>query len=189
MLNRAGSSVAGGMRYDNIAIMLHWVVALLIISVGVIGLAFGYGPRAMRPYWLNLHGVVGLVTFVAIIVRVLWRVWHRPPALPAGTGRLVSIASKGFHHLVYVLMIVIPVLGLISYIWHARSFDVGLLRIVPGIAANRAIYHPTQDLHVWLAYGLMAALVIHVLAVFWHQCIRRDDLITRMLPGQITCEK
>ena len=183
MLHRTSEPAAGVAKYDNVAVLLHWIVALLVISVGGIGLAFGYGPRAMRPFWLNLHGVIGLVMFAAIILRVLWRVWHQPPALPEGTGRLVEIASTYFHFFMYALMLAIPALGLISFIGHARIFNFGLFRIVPGVAANRVIYHPTQDLHVWLAYGLMAAFVIHVIAVLWHQFIQRDDLVSRMLPA------
>ena len=183
MLQRAFVPTAGATRYDTVAILLHWLVALLIIGVGGIALAFGYGPRAMRPFWLNLHGTIGVVMFAIIIVRVLWRIWHTPPALPVRTQRFVVLVSEGFHHLMYGLMLAIPTLGLISFIWHARIFDFGLFRVVPGIVADRAIYHPTQNLHVWLAYGMMAAFVVHVLAALWHQFILRDDLISRMLPG------
>jgi len=44
------------------------------------------------------------------------------------------------------------------------------------------IFHPTEDLHGYLAYTLFALIGIHVLAVLWHQFMWRDRLLRRMWP-------
>ena len=85
--------------------------------------------------------------------------------------------------LLYALMFVIPIIGIVTFIWHGRIFDFGLFRVNFGIARNRAIFHPTEDIHGYLAYALFGLAGVHVLAALWHHFIRRDGLLLRMWPA------
>ena len=171
--------------YDPMAIALHWSVALLIVLVGAIGLMFDGLPRPEKAFWLNLHAVVGIALFALVLVRTVWRLSHVPPALPPTTGKAAARGAQVLHGLMYALMIAIPAVGLISFLWHARVFEFGLFTVDPGIAADRAIYKPTQKLHAWLTYGLIGALVLHIGASLWHQYGLRDGLLTRMSPRRL----
>ena len=98
-----------------------------------------------------------------------------------------SEASRRFsapvHLLLYALLFVIPLIGIVTFIWHGRVFDFGLFRINFGVRTNRAIFHPTEDIHGYLAYALFVLAGIHVLAALWHQFVRHDDVLRRMWPG------
>jgi cytochrome b561 len=87
------------------------------------------------------------------------------------------------HLLLYALMFLIPIIGIVTFIWHGRAFNFGLFRVDFGIRSNRAIFHPTEDVHGYLAYALLALVGIHVLAALWHQFIRRDGVMLRMWPS------
>ena len=169
-------------RYDRVAIALHWVVAILIAAVGAVGLMFDNVLHPAKAFWLNLHAIFGLVLFGFILARTTWRLTHPAPALPPGTSMITALSAKVLHRLMYLLMLAIPLIGLISFLWHARVFDFGLFRLDPSIAANRAISRPTQTLHAWLTYALIAALALHVLAALWHHFVLRDGLLARMMP-------
>jgi cytochrome b561 len=178
-----GSTAAAAGRYDAAAMTFHWTVVVLIVVVGTLGLLHDSWPRRSQAFWINLHALIGLLVWVLVMARLWWRLGHAPPPLPAGAGELARRLSRPVHLMLYLLILVIPVLGIITFIWHGRVFDFGLFSINPGVQKNRAIFHPTEDIHGWLAYTLFTFVGIHVLAALWHQFVRRDGLLWRMWPG------
>jgi cytochrome b561 len=70
----------------------------------------------------------------------------------------------------------------VTFIWHGRVIDFGLFKVDFGVAKNRAVFHPTEDIHGYLAYALFTLAGLHILAALWHQFIRRDGLLRRMWP-------
>ncbi len=167
-------------RYSPRAILFHWSTSILIVVVGVLGLLHDSWPRQTQAGWINIHALIGLAVWVLVIVRFGWRSTHTPPELPPHVGEFSRRLSYPAHLLLYVLIFVIPIIGVVTFIWHGRAFDFGLFRLDFGIRANRAIFHPTEDLHGYLAYTLFALAGIHALAALWHHFIRRDGVLLRM---------
>jgi cytochrome b561 len=183
MRNTVSGDAAPPERYDVAAVAFHWTVAALIVFLGALGLLFGEIPRDVRPFWINVHGCVGLVYFALVLARLAWRATHNPPHLPAGMGELTRRASGVAHGLLYLLMLAIPVLGVVAFVWHGRAFDFGLFRIDFGVASDRTIFHPAEQVHQLLAYALFALAGLHAAAALYHQYVRRDRLLLRMMPG------
>ena len=175
--------VAAPQRYDLGAIAFHWMVAALVIFLGCLGLLFDDIPDASRPFWINVHGSVGLIYLTLVIARLAWRVGHRPPPLPAEVGEFWRRASSAAHHLMYVLMLIIPAAGFVAYVWHGRSFNYGLFQLNFGVVSDPATFHPAEEIHQLLAYSLFAVVGLHVSGALWHQYFRRDGVLSRMLPG------
>ncbi len=170
-------------RYGAAAIAFHWTVAGLIVFLGALGLLFDSIPRESRPFWINVHGSVGLIYFGLVIARLLWRAGHRPPDLPPDIGAFSRRASDAVHHLLYALMVLIPIFGVVAFVWHGRVFDYGLFQLNFGVASNRDIFHPAEKIHQWLAYALFGLAALHVAGALWHQVVRRDGVLLRILPG------
>ena len=171
------------LSYDRVAIALHWIMAALIVVVGTLGLLHDSWPRHSQAFWINLHALIGLSVWVLIIVRLGWRLSHPPPAPPPGVGLLVRRLAYTVHLLLYALVLVIPIIGIVTFIWHGRAFDFGLFKVDFGVRSNRAIFHPTEDVHGYLAYTLFALIGLHLLAACWHQFVRGDRLMQRMWPA------
>jgi len=181
---RASQKLApAAVRYGEGAIAFHWLVAALIAFLGVLGLSFGYIPKEQRAFWINLHVCVGLVYFGLVLARLAWRALHRPPDLPPDIGAFTRRTSLAAHHLLYALMVVVAVVGVVARVWHGRGFDYGLFRLDFGVAANRAVFEPAEEIHQWLAYGLLALAGVHAAAALCHHYVRRDGVLMRMLPG------
>ena len=87
------------------------------------------------------------------------------------------------HHLLYALMALIPVFGVVAFVWHGRAFDYGLFQLNFGVASNRDIFHPAEKIHQWLAYGLFGLAALHAAGALWHHFGRRDGVLMRMIPG------
>ena len=171
-------------RYGGVAIFYHWVMAVLVVVVGVLGLLHDSWPHATQAKWINIHALTGLAVWILLMLRLAWRFTHRPPDLPPDVGEFSQRTSYPVHLLMYLLLFVIPVFGIITFIWHGRVFDFGLFRIDPHVARNRAVFHPTEDIHGYLAYALFALIGLHVLAALWHHFVRHDRVLMRMWPGQ-----
>ena len=172
-----------GDGYDAGAIAFHWAVAALIVFLGILGLLFDDMPRDMRPFWINVHASVGLLYFALVFARIGWRTANPPPALPPDVGEFSRRASQAAHHLLYVLMLAIPVFGIIAFVWHGRAFNYGLFQLNFGIPSNPAVYRPVETVHQLLAYALFALAGLHAAMALWHQIVRRDGILLRMLPG------
>jgi cytochrome b561 len=169
-------------RYGSGAIAFHWMMFLLVVCVGILGLLHDSWPKQTQKFWINIHALLGLLLWFVLIARFWWRTRHRPPAPPAGQGALSLRFLGAMHIALYALLFVTPIVGLITFVYHGRILDLGLLRIDFGIKSNRAIFHPTEDLHGYLAYALFGLAALHALAALWHQFILRDGLLARMWP-------
>jgi cytochrome b561 len=171
-------------RYGAAAVGFHWAMAVLIVVVGVLGLLHDSWPKQSAPFWINLHAMIGLLAWALLIARFWWRHLHPPPPSAPEAGEFSRRFAGPVHALLYTLIFVIPILGVVTFVWHGRVFDFGLFRLNFGIRSNRAIFHPTEDIHGYLAYALFALAGGHALAALWHHVIRRDGTLSRMWPSR-----
>jgi cytochrome b561 len=167
-------------RYSRGAIMFHWAMFVLVVCVGILGLLHDSWPKSTQKFWINIHALLGLLLWFVLIARFWWRRRHAPPAPMANTGALSRRLSGAVHFVLYALMFVTPIVGLITFVYHGRVLNFGLFHINFGIKSNRAVFHPTEDLHGYLAYALFGLAGFHALAALWHQFILRDGLLARM---------
>ena len=79
-------------------------------------------------------------------------------------------------------MFITPIVGVVTFLYHGRVFDFGLFQLDFGVTKNRAIFHPTEDIHGYLAYALFALAGLHALAALWHQFVLHDGVLRRMWP-------
>jgi cytochrome b561 len=170
-------------RYDGGAVAFHWTVAALIVFLGALGLLFDDIPKEARPFWINVHVCTGLVYFALVVARLLWRARHKAPDLPPDTGEFSRRTSVAVHHLLYLLMLLIPVVGVVARVWHGRAFDYGLFQLNFGVASNPAVFHPAERIHQLLAYALFALAGLHAAGALYHHFVRRDGVLLRMMPG------
>ncbi|MGH8336172.1 MAG: cytochrome b [Gammaproteobacteria bacterium] len=179
---QAKPSAGETMRYGSVAIALHWVMFLLVVWVGILGLMHDTWPKRTQAYWINIHAMSGLILWILLISRIVWRIKTPPPHLPTNVGEWSRRLSRPVHLALYGLIFIIPLIGIVTFIWHGRVFDFGLFQINPGVASNRAVFHPTETVHGYLAYALFALVGIHALAALWHGFVRHDDVLRRMWP-------
>ncbi len=176
--------------YSGGAKLLHWVLALALIGL----IAFGwymtglpFSPARLKFY--NWHKWAGMSILILSVVRLLWRITHRPPALPAAMQAAMpgwqKAAHHGVHHLMYALFFIVPLLG-----WaysSAAGYPIVLFGVLPlpdFVGKNPELAEALKPWHGRLAWTLAALIVLHVLAVIKHQLIDRDGLLNRMLPGR-----
>ncbi|WP_286746143.1 cytochrome b [Aquabacterium sp. UBA2148] len=177
-------------RYTLTAIALHWVLAVAILSAFGVGLyieGLPFSPAKLK--LINWHKWAGVTILFLSVLRLLWRLTHRPPALPARIESAMPgwqrAAHHGTHHLMYLLFFAVPLLG-----WaysSAKGFPIvwfGVLPLPDLVAPNPELAEVIKPLHGLAAWGLIGLVVLHVGAALKHQFIDRDGLLERMRPGR-----
>ena len=177
-------------RYTLTAILLHWVLALAILTAFGVGLYLDdlpFSPAKLK--LINWHKWAGVTILLLSVLRLLWRLTHRPPALPAKIESAMPgwqrVAHHGTHHLMYLLFFAVPLLG-----WaysSAKGFPIvwfGVLPLPDLVAPNPELAEAIQPLHGLAAWGLIGLVALHVGAALKHQFIDRDGLLERMRPGR-----
>jgi len=181
-LSNPEARAAGSPAYNRGAIVLHWTVALLVAWVGVLGLLHDSWPKRSHLYWINVHALFGLALWLLVVARYGWRLAHPVPSLPADIGAVYRHLSRVAHLTLYVLLFITPIIGVVAFVWHGRQLNLGLFAVNVGVASNRAVFEPAEDLHGYLAYALFALAAVHISAALWHHFVKRDGVLGRMWP-------
>ncbi len=170
--------------YTRTAIALHWVIALLIFAAFPLGMYMSdlpLSPNKLRLY--SFHKWIGVTIMMFVVLRVLWRIGHRPPPLPDTVGKLEKIAAHGMHFLLYLLILAIPISGwLMSSAKGFQTVWFGVLPLPDLIGKDKELGKLLEFVHVTLNYLLLAAVIGHSVAALKHHFITRDTTLARMLP-------
>lgn len=172
-------------KYNGIAMALHWTVAALLVWGFALGWIMtdipGFTPAKLRDF--SWHKWIGVTLLALVLARLLWRVFHRPPELPAGMHAWEKRAAHAGHAALYALMLAIPVSG---YLYTCAAgvpvVYLGILPLPVVIPRNPHDAGILKAVHIYLNYTLLAAVAAHLLAVVKHQWFDRQGLLSRMLP-------
>ncbi|MGI6246979.1 MAG: cytochrome b/b6 domain-containing protein [Pseudochelatococcus sp.] len=186
-------------RYTSVAIILHWIIALLVIAMAPMGWwmvdAIGDPASQQTAYQVfQLHKSIGFAILALTLVRLAWRLAHPAPAAPGGTQGWAIFLAHATHVAFYGLLIALPLTGWIyvSAGWAVgvdRPLNVatswfGLLPIphLPGFEGERAVAFGAMGAHGLLVWGGVVLVAMHVGAALKHQFIDRDGVLARMVP-------
>ncbi|MEO5693382.1 MAG: cytochrome b [Usitatibacter sp.] len=171
-------------RYTRTAIALHWIVATLIIfnlGFGLYTVELPLSPQKLK--YFSWHKWVGVTVFLLVAVRLLWRLTHPAPALPATMKPWELAAAHASHIGLYVLFFAAPLSGwLFSSAAGFQTVYLGVFPIPDLVSKNKEVADVLKVAHHWINYVMAATIVVHAAAAFKHHVIDRDDVLTRMLP-------
>jgi cytochrome b561 len=176
---------ASAARYSRTAIALHWTIAALVLSTIPLGWFGASSESDAAQSATNVHKTIGISILALTLIRVGWRLTHKPPALPETMQPALRRIAKISHGSFYFLLLILPLSG-----WWMSSavperhvfgfgfFDIPFLPVPRGFASAG----PAHFVHTNLAW-LMAGLAgLHILAALKHHFADKDDILTRMLP-------
>lgn len=179
--------MSASLRYDRVAMTLHWVIALGVLAQIALGwwmIDIPKQPVGVRVYWFNLHKSIGLTLAALIVLRVAWRVTHRPPALPDSVPRWQVRAARVSHGLLYVCMVVMPIAGYLGSTFSGYPIKYFGLT-VPGWGwKDDTLKDFFSTVHYSTAWCFMVLIGLHIAAAIKHLMVDRDRVFARMLPGK-----
>lgn len=175
-------------RYGAIAVALHWLIGLALLGQIVFGfLLDDLAPRGTpaRTAVINLHKSCGIVLGLAIVLRLLWRWRHRPPAWSPSLVRWQQQAARSMHRALYGCMVLLPLSGYVASNFSKygiRFFGHSWPAWGPAVPSVYAFFNGVHVVTAWLFCILIAG---HVLAALKHAWIDHDGVFMRMWPRSI----
>ncbi len=180
-------------RYTRTAMVLHWVIAVLIIGNVLLVWTVDWFPDTLVRPAIDTHKSIGITVLGLVLLRILWRLSHTPPAMPASYPKVERAGAHAAHLLLYGLILGLPISGWIhdSAFKDAAKYPLYLFGLVPWprIAPIMALDPATKEhvhsvwfqIHSTLAYILYALLALHVLGALKHQFIDKEPELQRMM--------
>jgi cytochrome b561/polyisoprenoid-binding protein YceI len=182
----------GQKRYSSVAVALHWAIAVLILTQIASGLYMAGLPNSssVKFDFYQLHKSFGLSILGLTLIRIAWRLAHKPPALPSFMPGWQKLVARLTHWAFYALMLITPLAGLaivsvsplnVTTFWFGL-FEVPHLPFLGGVADRAAAAETFAEVHEYLAFSILFLFVLHVGAALKHGFIDRDGVLRSMAP-------
>lgn len=170
--------------YGLVAILLHWLMALLVIAL----FASGYYMVDLDYYskWYNTlpwwHKAVGMAAFLMLVFRIGWAIANPKPAALSNYQRWEMVAAKITHYAFYLLLLLISITG--YFITTAKGAPIDFFGWFEIPAIMKLDHDPAEwmgKIHEYAAYVVAALFLLHVCASVKHHFIDKDITFARML--------
>jgi cytochrome b561 len=175
-------------RYTRVAIVLHWLIAALMLFAIPLGLYSAVNEGPLTDQLTNIHKLIGIAILVLTLLRIGWRLTHKPPPLSTMITPALRLAARTIHFVFYLLLIALPLSG-----WWMTSafpkrhpfgisgvFEVPFLPVEMSMASAGAA-HEVHEVSGWVTIAL---IVLHVAAALKHHFYDRDAILARMLAAK-----
>jgi cytochrome b561 len=172
-------------KYSKVAILFHWLIAILVIANYVLASMAEDLPRAAQGAYMSPHKALGVSILLLSLLRLFWRLGHRPPPLPEVVPGWQAGLGKFVHWLFYFLIIAVPLSGWIMASAHPKAPPIsffGLFDITMPIGKDEAMAGLGHDAHEVLTKPLFLLILLHIIAALKHQFADRLPFIQRMWP-------
>lgn len=178
--------------YTRPAMVLHWLMAALMLLNVALGLSIDAIPDAwVRPV-IDTHKSFGLTVLGLLVLRVTWRIGHRPPPLPASFAPWERVLSQVAHLGLYALLLALPLSGWMhDSAWKdAASHPLKVFYVIPvprfdyfmhmDPVSKEAMHKLLFAVHRNLAYALDVLVLLHVAGALKHEWIDKESVLSRM---------
>lgn len=171
-------------RYSKVAIWLHWAIALLILLNIPLGFFRGAFPRDWQ--MIQLHKSIGFTVLALTLVRIGWRMTHRPPPFDAVLKRWETGLAHAVHGAFYLLLLALPISGWVMGSTGTRGNTTNFFWLFPigplPLAPNAELHDNLETLHGWMGWAMIVLVALHVGGALKHHLDGHRHLLRRMAP-------
>jgi len=162
-------------RYNGVATLNHWVTALLVTAMWVLGRAASEAPDAAEDYIIGIHIALGFF----VLWFVLWRIGYRVATRASRAqvpNTLQRTAARWMHRLLLLLLLTLVLSGPLYLFTEGESMDVfGWFTFYIPVPASHAVHEAIEEVHTFSGEWLLPLLLgLHILAAALHWLGRRD---------------
>lgn len=170
-------------RYPLAIRVLHWLMAVIIIGLLIVGLIMTSLPKGdpTRALLYNLHKSFGVTILMLALLRVGVRLLEAIPPLPDIIPTTERIAARLGHSALYFFMFAMPISGYMmsnAYGLPVRWFTVELPKL---FSSDRARGVLAGNFHSYTGFTLIGVIALHVSGVLWHYMRQKVNLLKRMV--------
>jgi cytochrome b561 len=174
-------------RYDCLTITLHWLIALLILGMIVLGFVMTRSSidPALQFSLFQWHKSFGMLALLLSLIRLAHSLFQVQAEPVVGMSAAEHLAARAMHHLLLLLAVIVPFAG-----WMIASVSTleiptfaSDLFVIPHLPVEKSDAAEAwwTTAHAVLAYLVLALVALHAGAALYHHYARRDAVLIRML--------
>lgn len=162
--------------------VVHWLMSFLIILDLFIANKFG----DVMEDWDRIesrsdHATVGTIVLLLFLYRIYLRYKHGAPAFPESMTQWQVNAARWAHTLLYVLIGLLIFTGILTGANATSDIQVfGQIAISIG-QTEESMFQSLRPFHEFTTNAIIALIVLHVLAALYHEVVKRDRTLIKML--------
>jgi cytochrome b561 len=168
-------------HFGLVAILLHWIIAILIIGLLAEGLYMVKMAISLEKLkFFGWHKEYGILVLLLVVARTMWRIGNITPELDLPWWEV--LAARSVHLAFYAFMFALPITGWL--ITSSAGLPVSFFGwfVLPDlVTANPEHMEQFEFFHKWLGYALILTICMHTAAALKHHFIDKDDILRRML--------
>ncbi len=167
--------------FGAVAKSLHWLMAVLFLGVFTVAyIMINIGKSDFRFSLYDLHKATGLLLFVLVSIRLMWRLINvepsSPPSLPAWQRRAAHLNII----LLYVLMFLMPISGFLTSTLGGHDITFYHFFTITPFLINKEASEFFSYAHEFFSILLIACFSLHVTAALYHHYFLKDNVLRRM---------
>lgn len=173
-------------RYGGLSIALHWLMLVLMVGVYACIELKGNFPKGSEPRELlkQWHFMLGLSVFVLVWLRLPARLIAPAPKIVPAIPAWQALPAKLMHLALYGLMIGAPLAGWLILSAAGKPIPFFGLQLPALIGKNPELAGQIKELHELAGTAGYWLIGLHAAAGLFHHYVKRDNTLTRMLPGR-----
>ncbi len=172
-------------KYSKVAILFHWLIAILVIANFVLASIAEDLPREAQGALMAPHKALGVSILFLSVLRLFWRIGHKPPPLPESIAGWQAGLGKFVHLLFYFLIIAVPLSGWLMASAHPKAPPVdffGMFDVTMPVGKDEGLAGIGHEVHEILTKPLFILILLHILGAIKHQFADKLPFIQRMWP-------
>jgi cytochrome b561 len=184
----ASADGSGDASYSPVAKVLHWLVALGVVALLVLGTIMtrlGFSIQTTIDLY-QVHKSIGILVFVMMLGRLTWRVVSTPPGTPEGMDPARHTVALAIHGALYALLLTLPAVGWLQVSAAPIAFptvlfgsiEVPPLQALAGLPYEQRVEwsHLFSAIHRWMAWTMAALAGMHIAGALIPQANGRRSL-------------
>ncbi len=170
-------------KYNKTLRIIHWLMAIIIISLLISGFTKGYLPKEFKGDFYFYHKSFGMIALFLIFLRIIVKskTYKIDPKLPEQLGKSNIIMAKIGWFFLYLFMILMPLSGYIATDAGDYSLSIFGWQFPDLIEKNKPLGRFAWETHETLPWFFVAIISLHILGSLKHYFLDKINLFKRMI--------
>lgn len=168
--------------YGWISIALHWLTAIVILTLWFIGSSIRTDVESGDDSTLRLHTSIAICAYVLLWFRVIWRFRQKHPGPMREQAGVFYEIGKYTHYAILAAIAAMLVSGPLMVWSRGAVIHVFDWFAIPGpFDTNLALFSFFHSVHVWGSRIVIIGTVLHLGGVYKHAAFNQDGTFGKML--------
>jgi len=155
-------------RYGVGAQVFHWLTVVLVLAAYVLSKGDSYSLYSAAADGIRrMHETLGMLVFIVVVLRLLWRLIDRTPATETMPGWMAA-AANFVQFALYALLIAIPATAVLGTWLEGLPVTFPGFDIAPQIAQAHALGQLIIVVHTTLGDVILWVAGVHAAAALFH---------------------